>query len=486
MPKYCKSQRKQIYDAISLCFFFSRSSFIHFQPTSRIQSLRCRTLTVQTQNNIMNGVNSEVEKQDEPVGQETAPLLSTSTPTTHALTSTNGTENPSTVGNAEVAATNINEQCSDEPGSKTSFRGIYWFCAVLALDLVSSVLLLSPTWTWIKKYGGETLDHYTLYGSSIDLAILALVRLLVCVVALLVSFCIANVKEDFYYLELNHPNGDKKSRDELEQEALEEPFLPWFYRYLFREAFLGEWVAVISQVFCIIKSLARMNMEMGTLRDAEPYHPVFWFGILFCAVLSLFEALNLDHVCKLCGEYGKQRQAPTLLRTLSSGLLTTPLLLDQDPVDVEGQPNTDDNNNNDGQDPVDDNEIRGTSDITGDCAFKAKWTDLLMMCWPDIHLICGAFAFLLMAAVAQVYIPRFLGNILDALAKAFSDKDSDDESRNLPMWAVPGFLENVKKLVLVSLLAGIFAGLRGSIFVSSTWRHIENVRMLHLNTLPYT
>ena len=104
----------------------------------------------------------------------------------------------------------------------------------------------------------------------------------------------------------------------------------------------------------------------------------------------------------------------------------------------------------------------GIIDITGDTKYKTRWSDLLYVCYPDTHYIIVAFVFLLLAAVAQVYIPRFTGNILDALTNAFADKDDDGGGKSI--FEVPGFISNVKKLVLASILCGLFSGIRGSLF----------------------
>lgn len=52
------------------------------------------------------------------------------------------------------------------------------------------------------------------------------------------------------------------------------------------------------------------------------------------------------------------------------------------------------------------------------------------------------------------------GNILDALAETFSHNDDDHRGS---MWNVPGFVSNVEKLVVASILGGVFSGIRGSI-----------------------
>jgi hypothetical protein len=377
-------------------------------------------------------------------------------------------------GPAAAAPNNNDDIQAADSTTKKKYHRIKWFAGILFLDIVQSILFLIPTWSWIKSYGGERLGHYTIASSLLDLGLIAIVRLVSCVLALLISYFhpVVPRDDDFPQLDLRHPNGDLKSRSELEQEALEEDFLPWFYRYLYRNAFVGEWIAVFAQVMCIVKSLFRMHLEIGTYKDEVPYHPIFWVAILLCAVFSFLEAMLLDEACSLTARYSKEKcvQQPgsTMLRTLSSGLLTTPLLSDQDAgIDTPSNDIEENGNVNNSSPTTDDTEARGTSDITGDCHFKATWSDLLMMCYPDIHLIAAAFVFLLLAAVAQVYIPRFLGNILDALAAVFSDQTSD-KNRDLPMWQVPGFLHNVRYLVVASILAGVFAGARGSIFVSTS------------------
>jgi ABC-type multidrug transport system fused ATPase/permease subunit len=70
-----------------------------------------------------------------------------------------------------------------------------------------------------------------------------------------------------------------------------------------------------------------------------------------------------------------------------------------------------------------------------------------------------AFVFLMLAAAAQIYIPRFTGAILDALDEAYNKN-----TNNVPIQDVPGFMSNVKKLIIVSILGGVFSGVRGSIF----------------------
>jgi hypothetical protein len=330
------------------------------------------------------------------------------------------------------------------------------FCSVLALDGLSSLLLLAPFWPWIKHYGGETLDHYTFYGTLVDLALLACLRLFVSALALLISYFRADVPPE-YHFDLHHPNGERKTREELEQESLEEPFCRWICRFIKRPSFSAEVLGVFTQGVCMVKCLSRLNVEIGTLKDSEPFHPIFWLAILLTAIFSAVEASYLDPMCKLAGQLGQGAEAVGLFRTISS-TLNIPLLANQEEEVAADEEN--------GEEVISDEEYRAVSDITADSSYKAKWSDLLKTCYPDLHLIALAFVFLLLAAIAQVYIPRFLGKVLDSLTEAFSGTDNDDERRNIPMTDIPGFMKNIKLLVLASVLAGVFAGLRGSIFVS--------------------
>ena len=359
-----------------------------------------------------------------------------------------------------------------ESSSPDLKRWPFWklvaFAVLLFFDLISSILLYFPLLPWIRHSEGQddgkdpSNGFYEVSSSLLDLGWLAIVRLSLTCGALVVAAYRGRVLPEFYPLELYHPNGEKKTREELEQEALEEPLGPWLRRYVSREAFGAELVAVATQVFAVVKCLARMNIEIGILSDQEAMHPLFWIAVLLAACVSALESSYLDYFCQLAGEYGKERlrgRRPGLLRTVGSQL-SIPLLLDSEHNgDVEAEEDVEDV----APETVAPDDVRGVSDITGDSNYRATWTDLLVTCYPDIHLIAVAFVFLFLAAIAQVFIPKYLGKILDSLTAAFADAD-DDASRHKSMFDIPGFIPNVKLLVLASILAGVFAGIRGSIF----------------------
>lgn len=260
-----------------------------------------------------------------------------------------------------------------------------------------------------------------------------------------------------------HRNGVKKTREEIEEEALEQSFSSWFSRYVSRPAFSCELISLVTASMSIAKCLCRLQLEVGTFADKKPIHPIFWSAITFVAVMSVLEITFIDTVCKLLGEWGhreRERGEQSFFRQISS-TLSLPLLandsLAQDEEEAGGQTPT----------TTDDEASPGVSDIGGDANYSATWTDLLSLCRPDFHLICVAFLFLLLAAAAQIYIPKFTGAILDALAETFSgdnDDDDGDGGSHKNMKDVPGFMSNVKKLIIVSVLGGVFSGIRGSIF----------------------
>ena len=327
-------------------------------------------------------------------------------------------------------------------------------------------------------------DHYTFYGSLVDLAILSALRILASLLGLLVAHYYSQDGE-YYPFVLTHPNGDKKSQEELDEEALEEDFWPWFERFITRPSFPGEFLAICTQILIVAKCMARMDVELGRFQSKQPMHPLFWIVVLLSALFSLIEACHLDGMCKLAGKYKKDNAGTSINEAEESGL-RTPLLDAQDETVTSNQQenllqqNTCDDDveaaataTSDDSDTV--TQVRGVSDIGSDAAYKATWKDVLLSCAPDLPLIGCAFVFLILAAIAEVCIPRFLGKILDSLTETFTGIADDDAKREMSMWDVPGFMKNVRLLLIASIAAGVFSGLRAAIFTIAGGR--VNVRL---------
>ena len=366
------------------------------------------------------------------------------------------------------------QQPPQEQESRPSSCKVILFLCVLLVDATTTVLLTLPVFWWAKLY--ESSEHYTLYGSFIDLTIVAALRIVAGLYSLLRSYC-SNQAPPESPFELHHANGDRKTREELEHDALEEAWGPWCRRYLWRSAFGGEALCFVTCLLCVVKCLARLNVELGVFDDTVAFHPLFWLALLFTTILAVIESINLKSVSNLageCGRYARRDNNEGWMRRIGSNL-NIPLLSAQvtpEEEDVEQGATLEEESR-----PED---ARGASDITADADYKAKWSDLLAMTYPDANLIAVAFVFLLLAAAAQIYIPKFTGNILDALTKTFS---GDQDNSKMPIWDVPGFVSNVMGLVIASILCGIFSGMRGSIFTVVGGRVNVRLRLRLMDSL---
>ena len=399
------------------------------------------------------------------------------TATPNDVGNTNGEVRPSSVPHTTLEhATSLT---SSKPG--IAVRRLWLFMVVLMVDAIVSVIVLAPIWPYLRHVeDAGSFHHYIVYSSLLDLAGLAALRITTSLLAILITFCRAKLPPEnprYDHFDKFHPNGDRKTREQLEQEALEEPFLPWMIRFIVRPSLSTEMFAVIAQTLCIVKCLVRMNYEIGRHKDENPYHPLFWLAVLCTATLSAIEVAYLEDICKIAAQCGHERfgesgttgtESPFgVLRSISSQLMAPLLENEHITDDIERDANAETGASDAVIDENDEN-ARATSDITSDTSYKAKWTDLLMMCYQDGVMIIAAFVFLLFAAIAQVLIPKYLGNILDALAAAFGNPDHSNH--DISVWDVPHFMSNVKLLVAASISAGVFAGLRGSIFVRIVYR----------------
>lgn len=365
---------------------------------------------------------------------------------------------------------------------------VFLLLAFLVVDIICSTLLLIP-WSFLKRIEDET-SHFTLYGSLVDLFVLSALRITAALYALLRSYLQNSSRPETPFDPL-HPTGEKKSREELEEEALEEPCGPFLRRYVSRFAFPCELFSLLCGLLLIVKCFARLNVEIGVFDDAEQWHPLFWVALCVVALACVVEVITMEPVGKVAGAVGRYRRRNNTRRSiisrLSSSNLLAPLLSsnNDDGTDEQQSPDTDEEMAADEQEDVED--IRGESDISGDSNYSAGWTDLLGVCAPDTHLILMAFLFLLCAATAQIYVPHYTGKVLDALAEANSGDDggggdNDDDSGG-NVWKIPGFVSNVTKLIVASILGGIFSGLRGSVFTVVGGRVNVRLRVLLMDSL---
>lgn len=307
-------------------------------------------------------------------------------------------------------------------------------------------------------------DHYTLHATLYDLGILAIPRILSALFAIMLSYNSDIAVSDSPY-DPYHKTGDKKSKAELEEEALEENFFPKAKRYVSRHAFACEFIVFWTGVLLTMKCLSRLNVEIGLMDEKDPMRPLFWVALAttgFCILMEVSYIDSIEEVALICGQSRRRNHEHGNWMERISHSLTQPLLSaagsdDEGAVDIEQAPTTE---------VVDG--TRGQSDIGGDANYKAQWSDLIGLCAPDKHLIFLAFIFLVLAALAQIYVPRFTGKVLDALvansSDTFTDDATNDNGTGGSVLKIPGFVSNVELLIVTSLLGGIFGGIRGAIF----------------------
>lgn len=380
---------------------------------------------------------------------------------------------------------------------KPSWRLVSFFWSFLFTYAVLALIFMTPiVFSTFERQSTDTrgglLSHYSLSNTLVDLFLLSVLIIVSAAHAMMQSYKCDDLhnkqSKPYPHIESHHPNGCPKSREEIEQEALEEPFCPWFKRYISRYTFLTECLSVLLGILIIVKCLARLNVEIAVMDENEEHHPVFWISLLVSAVTSTCTCFLIEQVCIRLSSLGHYNRVNRLRRVehgrqtssmLENNLmeLEEPLLLEHEDVEEPSDQfnaNQESESTHDATQGVDATAI---PDITGDAQHKADWRDLLSVCRDDLPYFALAFLFLILAAIAQVLIPRYTGNMLDSIAKYSPDMHKED------IWSVPGFLTNMRKLILASILGGVFSGIRGSIFTLVGGRVNVRLRTLLMDSL---
>jgi hypothetical protein len=143
---------------------------------------------------------------------------------------------------------------------------------------------------------------------------------------------------------------------------------------------------------------------------------------------------------------------------------------------------TGDNDDKEKSEEVNDEEFfapqpRVASDIGPDPDYRADWTDHVRVCAPEKLLVSFACVFLILASVAEVYVLKFTGAVLDSLVDhvnannktlfLIAEEIPSDGGKGCII-EIPGFVRNIELLIGASLLDGIFGGLTGSIYTISS------------------
>jgi len=405
----------------------------------------------------------------------------------------NASRKSSTAHENATATTNPSESM-DSPPDPPSLAKAVPFLAFLFAYTVASILLMTPIIPGFQeKIIGQSTStkSYTLSFTLLDLFAISILSILSSIISLYRSFHCPNLYKlktsPHQHIERLHRSGELKTRDEIEEDALEESFLPWTKRYAARYSFPTEIICALQGGLIIVKCFARLNVEIAVLHEGVAHHPIFWSSLLFAGVACIVSNFYLEKCGMLMSEIGEwkrqhadggddddNRADDSMTEMDSSGDLEEPLLPDGG-TDAEGErsslPSLNDDKKN-----AEVGTGKVTSDITADASYKASIKDLLALCYPDLNYLFLAFVFLILAAITQVLIPRYTGNILDSLAQISSD-DYDD------IWSIPGFVPTMKKLIAVSILCGIFSGFRGSIFTYIGARIVVRLRVLLMDSL---
>lgn len=311
---------------------------------------------------------------------------------------------------------------------------------------------------------------------------------------------------------LYHENGERKSKSELEEEALEEPFWPLIKRFVMRLSFLNEIVVLCTGTLVALKAMARLNVEIGVWDDARPHHPIFWMALGLTALSGFLESIYMDNMEKLTRKLGRQRRRqvggtanrhwmerwseslaqPLLSRVQSSEDLQQQLLQQRRDSQIASTCLESSAATVIEEGTVVDENARGHSGIGQDALYSASLKDLFRVCEPDKYLILLACIFLIGGGIAQVFVPRFTGMILDALVDKdnqhnwsflghsllFSSRESDGSITH-----IPGFIKNIELLLLVSIVGGFCAGIRGAIFTMVGARVNTRLRIMLMDSL---
>lgn len=386
-----------------------------------------------------------------------------------------------------------------EAGEPKSWWKLQFFIGVLTFDSLISLTLLAPFVPYFGSLEELTTSHYTLHGNLTDLALVAIPRIATAVLSLLLGF--GQTKEPARTsTNLYDENGDKKSKEDIENEALEEPVLEILKKLVWRMPFLTELSVLATGVLLCVKCLARLNVEIGVYGESHPHHPVFWMALLLTAMCSLLETMYTDHMQQLAGKLGRQRRRQQQQHTSwvdrIGETLATPLLLSRN--------NSQGNDNSNEEEEDDDDEARPittplvvVSDIGPDASYSAKWTDLLEICKPDALLIAVAFVFLILSSIAMILVPKYTGAVLDSLVDHMHDSNNSstttansflfavdaEENGGSSIVQIPGFVRNIQLLALASILGGVFGGLRGAIFTLVGARVNTRLRMSLMDSL---
>lgn len=273
---------------------------------------------------------------------------------------------------------------------------------------------------------------YTLYSNSLaDLLFVSFLRLGFSLLALFASFH-KGLPTNPFSPETEKSKGGRRTRDELEEASLEEPVLEYFARKVKHPSFFPSIVCLLTILWSTLRAGARLMHFIGT---GEEKNVSWWITLAIAgALIPGLECEWLDGGCESVAKWGKEDRLCWCFFSRSG--LTEALLPEEEYLEAPPE----------------------VPEVKEEKEYKSNVGDLLRICRPDLKYFLVAFMALLLAAASEVFLPKFTGNVLDALTDGMASFHENN------IWELPNFTSNIRNLVLAGATCAVFSGLRGSMF----------------------
>ena len=391
---------------------------------------------------------------------------------------------------ATANVANANASPPSEYHEGPMYRSVILFGFALAFFALTTLLLMTPIIPGFQEKelglsndGDSTKSAiYSFSHTFLDLAFLSTLSILLSLLALYKSYKSSTLHllatNPYPHISPMHANGTPKTREEKEEEDLEEPIGPKISRWSRRWSAPVEILCLVQSFVIIFKCLARLDVEIAILSGSDPHHVVFWLvlltsGIQCVVICGWVESVSIQ--MSVIGEYQREQERRQSHRANIPNDLSEPLLVDE-LLSVE------ENMNNTSSAASSQNEDSTLERVTtpDDPSYKADLKDLMSICYPDLRYYIAASMCLILSSGAAVLVPMYTGKVIDSITSY--TPPSDDENHN-NLWKVPGFLDNIKYLCIVSIIGGIFNGCRWSIFVVIGSRINARLRTMLMDSL---
>ena len=176
-------------------------------------------------------------------------------------------------------------------------KNIVWNCSIQNDELVNN----------------DIISNYEISATLLDLYILTFLSIITSLIAIYKSYYDKTLHlkayTKFTHINRFHANNTLKTREEIEEEALEERCCPnKLQRYVCRYTFLSEIIVFVQGVFIIAKCMARLNVEIGILDEGEAHHPLYWISLCISSLYCMLTSFCLEYVCIRISSIGNAKR----------------------------------------------------------------------------------------------------------------------------------------------------------------------------------